>query len=79
MNIEEIEKKLEENTKRIIENSNRIEKNIQKINDNSNNIKHNSGAIDVLHTIKTYNNRFFFMWCLTFLALFISVIYFKST
>ena len=66
MNIEELEKKIDDNKKDIIENSNRIEKNIEKINKNSN-------AIEVLHTIKTYNNRFFIMWLITFIAFVVSL------
>lgn len=62
MKIEEIEKRIDNNAKKIIENSNRIEKNLEKI-------KTNSNSIEVLHTIKTYNNRFFYMWVLTFVAL----------
>ena len=68
MNLEELEKKIDDNKKDIIENSNRIEENLKKI-------KGNSNAIEVLHTIKSYNNRFFAMWIVTFIALIISLLY----
>lgn len=61
MNLEEAIKKIEENAKKSEENALKIENNLEKI-------KENSGAIAVLHTIKTYNNRFFFMWIVTFCA-----------
>lgn len=35
------------------------------------NKKKNSNATEVLHTIKTYNNRFFTMWVMTFVVLII--------
>ena len=68
MNLEELEKKIDDNKKDIIENSNRIEENLKKI-------KGNSNAIEVLHTIKSYNNRFFIMWVVTFIALILSLLY----
>ena len=39
------------------------------------NKKKNSNATEVLHTIKTYNNRFFIMWLITFISLVISLFY----
>ena len=68
MELEEAIKKIEENTKKSEENARKIEKNLERI-------QQNTGAIEVLHTIKTYNNRFFIMWILTFFALLLSLGY----
>lgn len=68
MDLEEAIRKIEENTKKSEENAKNIERNLEQI-------KQNSGAIEVLHTIKTYNNRFFIMWLLTFFALLLSLGY----
>ena len=62
----ELEKKIESNYNEIVSNMNKLHSHEEKINKNS-------GAIEVLHTIKSYNNRFFFMWVLTFVALLISL------
>ena len=62
INLDEFLKKIEANAKK-------SEDNAKKIEDNYKKIKQNTGAIEVLHTIKTYNNRFFTMWLITFVAL----------
>lgn len=72
MNVEEkileLDKKIESNYNEIVSNMAKLHKHEEKIN-------RNTGAIEVLHTIKTYNNRFFAMWVLTFIALLISVLF----
>ena len=72
MNVEEkileLDKKIESNYNEIVSNMAKLHKHEEKIN-------RNTGAIEVLHTIKTYNNRFFEMWVLTFIALLISVLF----
>ena len=62
MSFEELDKKIDDNYNKIMENMNRLHSHEEKINKNT-------GAIEVLHTIKTYNNRFFAMWLITFLML----------
>ena len=66
--INELEQKIESNYNEIISNMKKLHRHEEKINKNT-------GAIEVLHTIKTYNNRFFFMWIITFFALLISIGY----
>ena len=66
--INELEKKIESNYNEIISNMNKLHSHEEKINKNT-------GAIEVLHTIKTYNNRFFFMWLLTFIFLVYKVLF----
>lgn len=65
MNIEEkineLEHKIEGNCNEIISNMNKLHSHEEKINKNT-------GAIEVLHAIKSYNNRFFIMWIITFCA-----------
>ena len=72
MNVEE---KILELDKKIESNYNEIVSNITKLHKHEEKINRNTGAIEVLHTIKTYNNRFFAMWVLTFIALLISVLF----
>lgn len=66
--INELERKIDDNFERIIANMDRLHSHEERIN-------RNTSAIDVLHTIKTYNNRFFYMWLITFIALIISVVF----
>lgn len=66
--INELEKKIENNYNEIISNMKKLHSHEEKINKNI-------GAIEVLHTIKSYNNRFFFMWIITFFALIVSIGY----
>lgn len=66
--INELEKKIESNYNEIISNMKKLHSHEEKINKNT-------GAIEVLHTIKTYNNRFFFMWLLTFIFLVYKVLF----
>ena len=68
MSLEELDKKIDDNYNKIMENMNRLHSHEEKINKNT-------GAIEVLHTIKTYNNRFFAMWLITFLSLVYLIVY----
>ena len=71
----ELEEKVDKNYSDILTNINRLHNHEAKIENNSNQIRQNTGAIEVLHTIKTYNNRFFIMWLITFMMLIISIVY----
>ena len=66
---------LEDLVKKVDANTERIDRNIKSIENNFKKIQENSGAIEVLHTIKTYNNRFFIIWIITFITLILSVGY----
>ena len=52
MNIEELNKKLEDNTNLIIQNMNELHSHEEKINDNAKKIKQNSLIIDILKDYK---------------------------
>lgn len=71
----ELEEKVDKNYNDILTNINRLHNHEQKITSNENQIRQNTGAIEVLHTIKTYNNRFFMMWLITFMMLIILTVY----
>ena len=71
----ELEEKVDKDYSDILMNINRLHNHEAKIENNSNQIRQNTGAIEVLHTIKTYNNRFFIMWLITFMMLIISIVY----
>lgn len=64
--INELERKIDGNMDRIIAN-------MEKLHSHEERINKNTGALDVLSAIKTYNNRFFGMWIVTFLALLVSL------
>ena len=66
--LSELEKKIDSNMENIIANMERLHSHEKQIN-------RNTGALDVLRAIKTYNNRFFYMWLITFVALIFSVLY----
>lgn len=66
---------LEDLVKKVDANTERIDRNIKSIETNFKKIQENSGAIEVLHTIKSYNNRFFIMWIITFVVLVGSLAY----
>lgn len=51
----------------------KAEDNARKIEENSYKINQNTGALEVLHTIKTYTNSFFIMWVITFFCLLCSI------
>ena len=72
MNIEERIEKLEEY---VVNHEEDIKNNKVGISNNSQKIDNNTGAIAVLKTIKSYNNRFFYMWLITFIGLILSVGY----
>lgn len=55
MNLEHLEKKIEENA--------------SKIDTNAQKIHQNTGALEILKTFKEDSHRFFVMWLITFLAL----------
>lgn len=51
----------------------RAEENARKIEENATRIHQNTGALEVLHTIKSYTNYFFVMWMITFFCLLCSL------
>lgn len=72
MNLDELNKKLEDNTLKILTNLERIESNSNKIDDNAEKIQRNSYALDILKDYKNENKRLFIivvviliMWFLT--------------
>lgn len=64
------------NIEKDIENvAKRAEDNARKIEENAHRITQNTGALEVLHTIKSYTNYFFAMWMITFVAFIILLCY----
>ena len=62
------------NIEKDIENvAKRAEDNARKIEENANRISQNTGALEVLHTIRMFNDRFFTMWFITFFCLLCSI------
>lgn len=73
--LKELAKRVDENAKRSEDNVKRIYENIEKLHEHDEQISENTGAIGVLHAIKTANNRFFVMWIITFIGLILSIGY----
>lgn len=72
MDLEELNKKIEDNANKILTNSERIESNSSKIDGNSEKIQENSCALDILKDYKNDSKRLFIiiiviliMWFLT--------------
>ena len=72
--MDDINKRLEQLEEYVIHHEEDIKNNRIGISSNSQKINNNSNAIEVLHTIKTYNNRFFIMWIITFVAFIVSLL-----
>ena len=70
-----MEERFEQLEAKVDKNYNDILNNINRLHNHEEQIKRNTGAIEVLHTIKTYNNRFFMMWLITFMMLIILTVY----
>lgn len=75
MGLEELEKRIEANAKKVEKLAKEIEANLEQINKNTQQIDHNSGALALLHTIKTNGDKYFIIWIITFIALLVSVGY----
>ena len=67
MDFEELEKKLDILTEK-------IDNNLDLINKNKEQISHNTGALDLLHTIKSNGDKFFVIWLLTFIVFILSMV-----
>lgn len=59
MNIEELEKRINDNAEKIKINLDKIEDNLEKINTNSKNIQKNSIAFEILKDYKKSNKRLY--------------------
>lgn len=75
MELEDLENRINKNTEKLEALTKEIESNLEKINKNKENIEHNSGALALLHTIKSNGDKYFIIWILTFMAFLISVGY----
>jgi len=74
MNIEDLEKRINENADKLDKLTEKIEHNLDNINKNREQINHNTGALDLLHTINANSNRYFTMWLITFVTFLIIMI-----
>ena len=68
MNIEQLQKRVDENADRIIKNLEKINDNEQKIINNEAKIHKNSIALDILKDYKKQNKRLLIIWLITFIA-----------
>ena len=59
MELEELEKKIDDNAEKIIANMNKLHSHEEKIEDNSKRIKENSYALEILRDYKKTNKRQF--------------------
>lgn len=76
MNLEELEKRLDENTNKIMLNLEKIEHNANKIGVNEQNIQKNSIALDILKDFKKQNKRLFIILIIEFVIWVITLIMF---
>lgn len=75
MNLEDLEKRITENTEKFNKLAKEIENNLGRINANREKIEHNSGALALLHTIKSNGDKYFIIWLVTFVAFLCSIGY----
>lgn len=75
MELDEIENRISKNTEKLETLTKEIENNLDKINKNKEKIEHNSGALALLHTIKSNGDKYFIIWLVTFIAFLGSVGY----
>lgn len=75
MELEELENRINKNADKLDSLTKEIENNLEKINQNKQKIEHNSGALALLHTIKTNGDKYFIIWLFTFIALLGSIGY----
>ena len=68
MDLDELENRINANTKKLETLTQEIENNLGKINENKQKIEHNSGALALLHTIKSNGDKYFVIWLVTFMA-----------
>lgn len=75
MELEELNKKLEDNTRKILTNLERIESNSNKIDDNTEKIQRNSYALDILKDYKNENKRLFIIIIIVLIMWFLTIGY----
>ena len=75
MELEELENRINKNTEKLETLTKEIENNLERINKNKEKIEHNSGALALLHTIKSNGDKYFIIWVLTFMAFLMSIGY----
>lgn len=68
MDLDELENRININTKKLETLTQEIENNLGKISENKQKIEHNSGALALLHTIKSNGDKYFIIWLVTFMA-----------
>jgi hypothetical protein len=73
--LDELENRINENSSKLDQLRDEIEKNFNRINENKEKIEHNSGALALLHTIKSNGDKYFVMWIITFMAFLFSIGY----
>lgn len=72
MDLENLEKRIDENSKKLDDLTGKIENNLNRINKNSEQIESNTGALDLLHTINSNSNKYFIIWMITFIVFLIT-------
>lgn len=75
MDLDDLEKRIDQNTKKLDKLTQLIEHNAGKIDKNSEKIENNSGALALLHTIKSNGDKYFIIWIITFMAFLCSIGY----
>ena len=75
MEFDELEQRINENTEKLDRLTKEIENNLERIAENREQIEHNSGALALLHTIKSNGDKYFIIWLITFIAFLISIGY----
>lgn len=73
MDIEELERRINKNAEKLNILTQQIDENLKKINKNKKQIEYNTGALELLHTIKSNSDKYFIMWLITFIVLLISI------
>ena len=75
MEFDELEQRINENAEKLDRLTRDIENNLERIEENREQIEHNSGALALLHTIKSNGDKYFIIWLITFIAFLISIGY----
>ena len=75
MDLYELEERINKNTEKLEMLTKNISNNLEKIKENKEQIERNSGALAILHTIKSNGDKFFIIWIITFVAFLISIGY----
>ena len=75
MDLEDLERRINHNADKLNKLINDVEENLGKINENKEQIERNSGALAILHTIKSNGDKYFIIWIITFIAFLLSIGY----